>query len=211
MCLSNSRRSSDEETETNTTTTAAEGKVNSTIKGQIESIINTNNTTTTTTESVASISVSSSSIIRSSQNNNDNDSQLSRQSCYDSGIDICDSNIIPIVQPIPTKKVYSDADIVLSSDWVPPRTISPTHVSESPPRSQGSTHSGSTLSQTQSLDTTAGIIGGGGGVGNRKKTSSVSFSVDDNEQSQSSQSSEKSSDQNKKNKVKFLWYDFRGN
>ncbi|KAL7727214.1 hypothetical protein ACLKA6_004477 [Drosophila palustris] len=84
--------------------------------------------------------------------------QLSKQSCYDSGIDIREP--IPTIQPIPKKTVYSDADIVLSSDWVPPKTIVPTHFSESPPRS---------TILGQSLD--AG--------GARKKTSSVSFSVDD--------------------------------
>ncbi|XP_033164751.1 nuclear receptor coactivator 7 isoform X5 [Drosophila mauritiana] len=89
--------------------------------------------------------------------------QLSKQSCYDSGIDIREP--VPNVQPIPKKTVYSDADIVLSSDWVPPKTIVPTHFSESPPRS---------TILGQSLD--AGT-GGAGGV--RKKTSSVSFSVDD--------------------------------
>nr|XP_036674857.1 uncharacterized protein LOC108011235 isoform X13 [Drosophila suzukii] len=85
--------------------------------------------------------------------------QLSKQSCYDSGIDIREP--VPNVQPIPKKAVYSDADIVLSSDWVPPKTIVPTHFSESPPRS---------TILGQSLDA---------GTGARKKTSSVSFSVDD--------------------------------
>ncbi|XP_032289397.1 nuclear receptor coactivator 7 isoform X5 [Drosophila virilis] len=84
--------------------------------------------------------------------------ELSKQSCYDSGIDIREP--IPTIQPIPKKTVYSDADIVLSSDWVPPKTIVPTHFSESPPRS---------TILGQSLD--AG--------GARKKTSSVSFTVDD--------------------------------
>ncbi|XP_032595891.1 oxidation resistance protein 1 isoform X16 [Drosophila grimshawi] len=84
--------------------------------------------------------------------------QLSKQSCYDSGIDIREP--VPAIQPIPKKTVYSDADIVLSSDWVPPKNIVPTHFGESPPR-------GTILGQ--SLDT--------GGA--RKKTSSVSFSVDD--------------------------------
>lgn len=87
--------------------------------------------------------------------------QLSKQSCYDSGIDIRDP--IPNIQPIPKKTVYSDADIVMSSDWVPPKNISPTHVSESPPRSS--------IVGGQSLDAAAG---------SRKKTPSVSFSVDDN-------------------------------
>ncbi|XP_022213469.1 uncharacterized protein LOC111068343 isoform X20 [Drosophila obscura] len=88
--------------------------------------------------------------------------QLSKQSCYDSGIDIREP--VPNVQPIPKKTVYSDADIVLSSDWVPPKNIVPTHFSESPPRS---------TILGQSLDA------GAGAGGARKKTSSVSFSVDD--------------------------------
>ncbi|XP_044313216.1 nuclear receptor coactivator 7 isoform X23 [Drosophila rhopaloa] len=89
--------------------------------------------------------------------------QLSKQSCYDSGIDIREP--VPNVQPIPKKTVYSDADIVLSSDWVPPKTIVPTHFSESPPRN---------TILGQSLDAGTGMAGGA-----RKKTSSVSFSVDD--------------------------------
>ncbi|XP_037944800.1 nuclear receptor coactivator 7-like isoform X2 [Teleopsis dalmanni] len=112
--------------------------------------------------------------------------QLSKQSCYDSGIDIREP--IPNIQPIPKKTVYSDADIVLSSDWVPPKTISPTFVSESPPRSSITGHS---------LDAS---IGSGAG-GTRKKTSSVSFSVDDNngEQPINAQSDKNSAD--KKNKM----------
>ncbi|XP_034488095.1 uncharacterized protein LOC117792180 [Drosophila innubila] len=111
--------------------------------------------------------------------------QLSKQSCYDSGIDIREP--IPTVQPIPKKTVYSDADIVLSSDWVPPKTIVPTHFSESPPRS---------TILGQSLD--AG--------GARKKTSSVSFSVDDEAAQQvqaaaSAAAGDKQSE--KKNKVKL--------
>uniref|UniRef100_A0A1A9WLA1 LysM domain-containing protein n=1 Tax=Glossina brevipalpis TaxID=37001 RepID=A0A1A9WLA1_9MUSC len=93
--------------------------------------------------------------------------QLTKQSCYDSGIDIREP--IPNVQPIPKKTVYSDADIVLSSDWVPPKPISTTPLSESPPRSSG-------IPTGQSLDTGTG--------GTRKKTSSVSFSVDDNNEVQ---------------------------
>ncbi|XP_044011075.1 oxidation resistance protein 1-like isoform X19 [Aphidius gifuensis] len=81
---------------------------------------------------------------------------LVKQSCYDSGIDIREPNPpIPVVQPIPSKKVYSDADIVLSSDWVPPLTIVPTNVSGN------------------SLEANLAING-------RKKASSVSFSLDSN-------------------------------
>ncbi|XP_037922196.1 nuclear receptor coactivator 7 isoform X20 [Hermetia illucens] len=118
-----------------------------------------------------------------------NESDLSKQPCYDSGIDIRDPNAIPIVQPIHTKKVYSDADIVLSSEWVPPRTMSPTHISDSPPTGG---HLIAALSQTHSLDAATG--------GGRKKTSSVSFSVEDNDQSQSS-SDKSTQDQTKKTKM----------
>ncbi|XP_046735621.1 oxidation resistance protein 1 isoform X7 [Diprion similis] len=87
------------------------------------------------------------------------EASLVKQSCHDSGIDIRDPNPplppIPVVQPIQAKKVYSDADIVLSSDWVPPITIAPTNV---------------TLTPTDSLIA----------VNGRKKASSVSFSLDSN-------------------------------
>nr|XP_013098206.1 unnamed protein product [Stomoxys calcitrans] len=109
--------------------------------------------------------------------------QLSKQSCYDSGIDIRDP--IPNVQPIPKKTVYSDADIVLSSDWVPPKPISSiTPLGESPPRTSG-------------LD--AGAVAGA-----RKKTSSVSFSVDDNNETAQPAQAQTQVDKNaadKKNKM----------
>lgn len=80
---------------------------------------------------------------------------LVKLSCHDSGIDIRDPNPpVTLVQPIPSKKVYSDADIVLSSDWVPPITIAPTNI-------------------TTSLE--AGLT-----VNGRKKASSVSFSLESN-------------------------------
>lgn len=76
------------------------------------------------------------------------------------------------------QQVYSDADILLSSDWTPPITIAPaTITTESVPiHSDG-----------------------------RKKTSSVSFSVEDNENSNSnsnSQGAEKGTTEVKKNKVR---------
>lgn len=95
---------------------------------------------------------------------------LAKESCHDSGIDIRESSLPPIV-PIPTKKVsqfsafwiylhllstfivaqqYSDADIVLSKEWVPPITIAPTNVS----------------------------MGSDSESPARKKTNSVSFSLD---------------------------------
>uniref|UniRef100_V5GP38 Oxidation resistance protein 1 n=1 Tax=Anoplophora glabripennis TaxID=217634 RepID=V5GP38_ANOGL len=65
------------------------------------------------------------------------ENSLAKESCHDSGIDIRETSLPPVV-PIPTKK-YSDADIVLSKEWVPPITIAPTNVSmgnesESPAR-----------------------------------------------------------------------------
>ncbi|KAK2583744.1 hypothetical protein KPH14_009661 [Odynerus spinipes] len=86
----------------------------------------------------------------------DEEGSLVKLSCHDSGIDIRDPNPpLPVVQPMPSKKVYSDADIVLSSDWVPPITIAPTNIT------------------TCSLDSGPTING-------RKKASSVSFSLDSN-------------------------------
>ncbi|XP_071052796.1 oxidation resistance protein 1 isoform X2 [Onthophagus taurus] len=83
----------------------------------------------------------------------ENEEMLVKSSCHDSGIDIRETSAPlpspPAVVPAPTKKIYSDADIVLSKDWVPPITIAPTHI---------------TTSETESPA--------------RKKTSSVSFSID---------------------------------
>lgn len=129
---------------------------------------------------IGSISIDNESIIE----------KLTKENCHDSGIDIRDPVLPAVTQ---TKKVYSDADIVLSSDWVPPITIAPTDFNDTPSRTQASSSS-SGLGTSSSLDHTIG----------RKKTSSVSFSVDDNnEQNQSnhhhSTSSDKSSD--KKNKM----------
>lgn len=81
--------------------------------------------------------------------------------------------------------MYSDADIVLSSDWVPPLTIAPALSTDT--KSQVSSLSQDTVS-TQS------------GEG-RKKTSSVSFSVDDNENQNSG--AEKGTGEVKKNKVSW--------
>ncbi|XP_049529356.1 uncharacterized protein LOC125947894 isoform X4 [Anopheles darlingi] len=121
------------------------------------------------------------------------DGQLVKQSCHDSGIDIRDpmgagaaaaaaaagasqaAGPLPIVAPIATKKVYSDADIVLSADWVPPLTIAPTHLHDSSPRSSSSL--GSSHPSCQSTLSTAGASE----IGGRKKTSSVSFSVEEHD------------------------------
>lgn len=131
--------------------------------------------------SIASISIDNSNI----------DPQLTKQSCHDSGIDIRDP-ILPVVSN--SKKNYSDADIVLSSDWVPPITIAPTDFIDSPSRSQ--------------------LVATGGAVFGRKKASSVSFSVDDNSDGHHhhqlhSTSSDKTGD--KKNKMlKRLSYPLTG-
>lgn len=84
---------------------------------------------------------------------------------------------------VTTKKNYSDADIVLSSDFVPPITIAPATITTD-------TKSNSSTS-TDDNDS-------------RKKTSSVSFSVEDS----SEVVTEKSSGENKKSKV-FLEISFR--
>lgn len=128
------------------------------------------------TASIASISI-----------DNELDPNLTKPSCHDSGIDIRDLNLPTVLH---TKKNYSDADIVLSSDWVPPITIAPTDFTDTPPR-------GSSLGTSVSL-------GSDSTIGARKKTSSVSFSVDDNSENQQSHhhhstSSDKTSD--KKNKM----------
>jgi len=99
-------------------------------------------------------------------------------SCHDSGIDIRDPNpSIPVVQPIPSKKIYSDADIVLSSDWVPPITIAPTNV-------------------TSTLEASSAING-------RKKASSVSFSLESNAEEPEKDEEHKEDDkqETRKNKV----------
>ena len=83
------------------------------------------------------------------------------------------------MQHIPAKKVYSDADIVLSSDWVPPITIAPTNVI------------------TTLLDTDP--------ITGRKKASSVSFSLDSNneEQEKDDEPKEEDKQETRKNKVKL--------
>lgn len=126
------------------------------------------------------------------QDNNNSADGLTKPSCHDSGIDIRDpvpvpvSIPIPIVPAIPAKAKYSDADIVLSTDWVPPVTIVPTNVV--------STH------QEESPS-----------AGGRKKTSSVSFSLDSTTEGDSGKDSGTSSmkedhekHETKKNKVGVL-------
>lgn len=125
------------------------------------------------------------------EKSDDTDPQLMKQSCHDSGIDIRDPNLPVVLQ---TKKNYSDADIVLSSDWVPPIQIAPTSFDTR------LTAGGTSLTEPT-------VVG-------RKKTSSVSFSVDDNSDSSQhphSTSSDKTSDNNKKNKMlKRLSYPLTG-
>nr|CAD7262085.1 unnamed protein product [Timema shepardi] len=97
---------------------------------------------------------------------------LVKQSCHDSGIDIHEVGVTDLVaqasasansnepdltnlHPI-TKKVYSDADIILGSEFVPPLT-------------------GGLMSMSQD----SAIV-----EGSRKKTSSVSFSLDSNQEAE---------------------------
>lgn len=81
------------------------------------------------------------------------------------------------------QQIYSDADIVLSSDWVPPITIAPTSISTDTKSMSTSSYSNDTVSTNSD---------------GRKKTSSVSFSVEDNENS----GAEKGTGEVKKNKVR---------
>ncbi|XP_032595884.1 uncharacterized protein LOC6567756 isoform X8 [Drosophila grimshawi] len=171
-CLSNSRRSSEDEADNESNLTIDSGarvqetqSAASSISGQTVTAAGAAPTAAAAAASVAGAGAAAGAavppvagMLPPSGIDLEHLEQLSKQSCYDSGIDIREP--VPAIQPIPKKTVYSDADIVLSSDWVPPKNIVPTHFGESPPR-------GTILGQ--SLDT--------GGA--RKKTSSVSFSVDD--------------------------------
>ncbi|CAL1684367.1 unnamed protein product [Lasius platythorax] len=110
----------------------------------------------------------------------DEEGSLVKLSCHDSGIDIRDPNPpIPVVQPIPSKKVYSDADIVLSSDWVPPITIAPTNV-------------------TSTLEAGPTPING------RKKASSVSFSLESNAEEPEKDEEHKEDDKQETRRNKML-------
>lgn len=82
--------------------------------------------------------------------------------------------------------MYTDADIVLCTDWVPPLTIAPSIYTESAFKAQNA-GAQQQLIQTQNAD-----------QGGRKKTSSVSFSVEDNEQ----QNPSEKIGETKKNKVR---------
>ncbi|XP_058064528.1 uncharacterized protein LOC131214162, partial [Anopheles bellator] len=105
------------------------------------------------------------------------DGQLVKQPCHNSGINIRDPNAatavvdacsgaamppLPTVAPIATKNVYSDADVVPSTDWVPPLTAAPTHPHD------GSPHSSSSLGCTTQHSST---ILSTSEAGDRKKTS----------------------------------------
>ncbi|CAH1117849.1 unnamed protein product [Phaedon cochleariae] len=89
------------------------------------------------------------------ENIDEEDGSNKEESCHDSGIDIRETSLPPIL-PIPQKKKYSDADIVLSKEWVPPITIAPSHATYTSSSGGG-----------DSADSPA-----------RKKTNSVSFSLD---------------------------------
>ncbi|KAK9870388.1 hypothetical protein WA026_007953 [Henosepilachna vigintioctopunctata] len=97
---------------------------------------------------VDEIPMHSSSLQEEQAENIDEEEVISKGSCHDSGIDIRESSLPPVI-PIPSKKQYSDADIVLSKEWVPPITIAPTNI-------------------TNTYDL----------VSPRKKNNSVSFSLD---------------------------------
>ncbi|XP_050307313.1 oxidation resistance protein 1 isoform X4 [Anthonomus grandis grandis] len=84
-----------------------------------------------------------------------------KESCHDSGIDIREAPIVPI----PVKEHYSDADIVLSKDWVPPVTLAPSHYH----------HQHSLTTEMSEAGSPA-----------RKKTNSVSFSLDSSSEADTS-------------------------
>ncbi|XP_044743492.1 oxidation resistance protein 1 isoform X3 [Chrysoperla carnea] len=139
----------------------------------------TETTTTTTSTTVEPVNINNISINNIIQTLTTSgivvDPGLVKLSCHDSGIDIRDPQPqlppIPIVPPNPTKKVYSDADIVLSNEWVPPITIAPLTLTS---------NTGGTGPGTGSLDTDSP---------SRKKASSVSFSLDSNYDSTSTTAS----------------------
>ncbi|XP_034232568.1 nuclear receptor coactivator 7 isoform X15 [Thrips palmi] len=118
---------------------------------------------------------------------------LIKSSCHDSGIDIRDADQPPLPPIIPcTKKVFSDADIVMASknDFVPPITVAPTNYLTE-------------LEQQSSDD--AAISGSmlAAAPTSRKKTSSVSFSVDD-EGKEGKENKEEDADKQESRKNKVL-------
>ncbi|KAK3913640.1 Oxidation resistance protein 1 [Frankliniella fusca] len=118
---------------------------------------------------------------------------LVKSSCHDSGIDIRDADQPPLPPIIPcTKKVFSDADIVMASknEFVPPITVAPTNYLTELEQQSGddSTTSGSMLAAAPT---------------SRKKTSSVSFSVDD-EAKEGKDSKEDDADKQESRKNKML-------
>lgn len=82
------------------------------------------------------------------ENRRGSEGLLVKSSCHDSGIDIRDPP--PVVPAVPKKAIYTDADVLLSDDFVPPIPVHPLLL----PEAEESTE-------------------------RRKKTSSVSFSLDD--------------------------------
>ncbi|XP_052121318.1 uncharacterized protein LOC113203066 isoform X4 [Frankliniella occidentalis] len=118
---------------------------------------------------------------------------LVKSSCHDSGIDIRDADQPPLPPIIPcTKKVFSDADIVMASknEFVPPITVAPTNYLTELEQQSGddSATSGSMLAAAPT---------------SRKKTSSVSFSVDD-EGKEGKDSKEEDADKQESRKNKML-------
>ncbi|XP_057666568.1 nuclear receptor coactivator 7 isoform X2 [Diorhabda carinulata] len=91
----------------------------------------------------------------------EDDDILNKETYHDSGIDIRETNLPPAV-PGPPKKKYSDADIVLSKEWVPPITIAPSNIALT----------------SGPIDSPA-----------RKKTNSVSFSLDSSSEAEVVQTS----------------------
>lgn len=107
-------------------------------------------------------------VLEIDNNRRNSEGLLVKLSCHDSGIDIRDPP--PVVPQIPRKAVYSDADVLLSDDFVPPVPIQPLRPSDD--------------AETR-----------------RKKTSSVSFSLEEGEDVVPLREKDDAEKETKKNKV----------
>nr|CAH7760992.1 unnamed protein product [Callosobruchus chinensis] len=106
--------------------------------------------------------ISASALQEQQATDDDEQDSLNKESCHDSGIDIRETSLPPI-PPVVQKKKYSDAEIVLSKDWVPPITIAPSNLTTTEPTD--STGRKKTNSVSFSLDSTSEADGGSGSAG----------------------------------------------
>lgn len=103
-------------------------------------------------------------------NRRNSEGLLVKLSCHDSGIDIREP--LPVVPPVARKSVYSDADVLLGDDFVPPVPIQALRPSD------------------EDVDQ------------RRKKTSSVSFSLEGEEDVVPLREKDDTEKESKKNKVR---------